>query len=393
MQNVNLTNDQIMLAAGITQAQINAVKTADATTAANLLEAIHNKIISFIYSMSVEYANLSNQYSVFEKGYAAHNGGSLNGMFEEILVPTRAKGTNGLYGGRPYTPGQPLNPWDSDNIDFGADPLVRVYGINTKIERGLNWDMYDFLQALNEGSLGRYVAAKKATIAQEGYGSRYAIEGNVINCERFQAFDYADAPIHTNAAELNKYVHKVWSSQKYNEANTQFKRVPFNTTRGISRLFFILDEDFWFEFAQDFQISNFLKPFIYKSADIDTFGQEVTVEKTTVLVDKLTPTTLAANQILDPLNMTPATLPTGSKLVGRIVDWNAVKFGLGVTPTMEKQLDPCTWYHSEVHQACFDMSDCYVNVPILVSTDNFDAHRKFHIINDTPTPDPEEPAA
>lgn len=384
MKNAVLTNDQILKAAGVTEEQITAIKTADATTAANLLEAIHKKLISFVYAMYVEYANMSNPLSALEKSYADHNGGSLNGMFEEILVPVRSQGANKLYGGKPYTPGQPDNPWD--NIDYGADPIAQIFGINTKIFRHLNWDSDDFLQALNNEALPRYIQAKKATIAQEGYASRYILENQVLNCERFQYKNYADVPVHTDSSELDSWIHKVWTSQKYNEANTEFKRVPFNTTRGVSRLFFILEEDFWYDYAKSYQLSGFLKPFIYRSEDRDNYGVEVTAENSIIMVDKLLPTTLSETQILDPLNMTEAQLPANTRCVGRIVDWNAVKFGIGVTPVNEMRLDPCVWDHQEVQQLCLDMSDAYINVPILINTSTFDANRKFHIVNDTPTP-------
>lgn len=380
-----LTQEEILLAAGVTQAEINAVKTADATTAANMLSAIHKKLISFVYSQVVEYANLSNPLSVFEKSYSYHNAGSEHGFFQEVLVPTRAKGANALYGGKPYIPGKPLNWYDTDNIDFGADPISYMFGINAKIQRDLNYDPDDFLMALNNNALPKYISAKKATLIQEGYGARYSMENNVINCEKFQYDDYANVPVYSDAEALNLAMHEIWTSQKYNDTNTKYKRTKFSTTRGISRLFFILDENFWYEFAQNFQIKEYLKPFVYRSSDIDTYGAEVTVDKTMVLVDKLTPTTLATNAILDPTNMTAKTLPANTKLVGRIVDWNAVKFGLGRVSVMEKPLDARTWIHDEIADLCLDMCDAYINVPILIS-DTFESHRLFYINDKTPTP-------
>lgn len=378
-----MTNEEVLTAAGVSASEIAAIKTADATTQVNTLEAIHKKLMSFVYAQTIEYANLSNPLTVFEKSYAEHNNGELNGMFEEVLVPTRAAGDDGLYAGKPYVPGAPVSPYTK--VDFGADPLQYVYGINAKIERGINWDMDDFRMALNNEALGRYISAKKATLVQEDYGARYNIENNVINCEIFQYKPYATAEKFDDADSLDSWLHKVWTSQKYNKTNTQFKKTPFSTTRGISRLFFILKEDFWYDYAKNFQISNFLKPFMYRSEDRDNYGAQVTVEKSMVMVDELTPTTLAAGQILNPLSMTAATtIPAGYRLVGRVVDWNAVKFGIGVTPVMEKQLDPVTWFHDEVAQYCFDMCDAYINVPILVK-DVFDGSRKFHIINDTPS--------
>lgn len=382
MNNSVFTNDEIMLAAGVTADEIASIKTANATTAANFLEAIHDTLISYVHSMAVEYANLSNPLSVFEKSYAEHNNGSLNGMFEEILVPTRDAGTNGLYAGSAYTPGAPTDPWTA--IDFGKAPLSKIFKINAKIKRHLNWDREDFLMALNNNALPNYLAAKKATMIQEGYGARYNIENNVLNCERFQYKDYSAVPVHTDASELDSWIHKVWTSQKYNGTNTEFKRVPFNTTRGISRLFFILEEEFWFDYAKNFQLKEFLQPFVWRREDSDEFGTEVTAENTVVKVDKLTPTTLAANQILNPLNMTAATLPANTKLVGRIVDWNAIKFGMGVRRPLNIPLDPNTYDEQVIEQYCFDMSEAYINVPILISTNSFDSHRKFHIIDDTP---------
>lgn len=85
-------------------------------------------------------------------------------------------------------------------------------------------------------------------------------------------------------------------------------------------------------------------------------------------VDALNPTTLAANTNLDPMNMTAATI-TGGKLIGRIVDFNAVKFGLGFKSAISKPLNARTTYYNEIQDYCFDMCPAYVNVPLVIADD------------------------
>lgn len=381
MKNAILSNDEIMLGAGITQEQINAVKTANATNAVNFLEAIHNTLISFVATQRIEAANLDNPLRMFEKGYAAYNDGKMNGMFQEILVPTRAKGDNNLYGGKKHVVKEVRDPWTTQ--DYGADPLSYIYGINTKINRFLDYNRDDFSMALKYESLGDYIAAKMATLEAENNGSRYIIENNVLNCEAFQYETYANAESFANAEDLNSFLHKVWAEQRIPEANTKYKKVKFNTTRKNSNLVFVFDTNFIFDFAQKFTFKQYMKPFIFRSEDSDTYGAQE--ERSTIVeIGELTPTTLAENTILDPLNMQAATLPAGKKLVGRIIDWNAVKFGIGLYSSVQFPLDAVTNHYDEVRQYVFNMCPAYVNVPIIIDA-NFRSDRIISVQNVTPT--------
>ena len=153
----------------------------------------------------------------------------------------------------------------------------------------------------------------------------------------------------------------------------------------------MLEDDFAFKFAQDFQYKQYLKPFVYRSEDSDTYGAQIKEESNIITVDALTPTTLATiegtnpplYQLLDPLNTTPATLPEGTRLIGRIVDFQACKFGVGMKTSVDYPLNSRVSHYDETQDLCLNMCDAYVNVPLLVS-ENFDANRKIHIINDTP---------
>lgn len=374
-----MSNEAVLLAAGVTQEQINQVKTADSTVAVNTLDAIHNTLMSFVSTQRIEAANLRNPLASLEKGYAAFNGGKMNGFFQDTLVPVRAKGDNNLYGGKAYNPATPAtNPWTDQN--YGENPIQFTYGVNTKIERALTYDRNDFLMALNNEALGDYIAAKLATLEAENNGSRYAIENGVLNCEKFQYMDYASAPSFSNAADLNSFMHKVYKSQDFPETNIEYKRIKFNTTRRNSELVFILDSEFAFDFAQKFTFKQYLKPFLYRSEDSDTYGTEA--ERSRIIeVDKLTPTTAANTEVIDPLNMTPAVIPNGKKLIGRIVDFNAVKFGVGMKNAITQPLDARKSRYQEISDYVFNMCGAYVNVPLLIDADfNFD--RIIHTVSE-----------
>lgn len=375
-----MTNEEVLRAAGVTAAEIAAIKTADATTAVNTLDAIHLKLMSFVYEQRIEWANLRNPLKALEKGYAAFNGGKLNGMFSETLVPPKAKGADGLYGGVKHDPKTVRNPYLAP--DFGPDPWQYVYGINAKIDRYTEYNINDFLMAFKEGSLLDYARSRLPVIDQESNGSRYAIENNVLNVEQAQAFDYADADIFTDPYELQSYMYGVFDSVTYPEDNMNYKRTKFNTTRGTGNLVLIIESQFWFDFAQKFQLSNFLKPFVFREQDGDRYGVEREVSRI-IRVNTLTPTTIPEGQILDPLNMTAATLPANSKLVARIVDFNAVKFGVGKKDAVSYPLSARVMHYDQTEDYVFNMCDAYTNVPILVST-SFDANRKFYVVNDTP---------
>lgn len=383
-----MTKEKVLKAAGVTDAEITAIKTADATTAVNTLDAIYNKLMSFVATQRVEMANLNNPLRVFEKSYASLNGGKLNGMFQEILLQPRAKGTNGLYGGKAVVENTVRNPYTSP--DFGTDPLTYVYRVNSKIERYVEYNRDAFRMALMEGSLNDFIGGQIAMLEVEGAGSRYAIENNVLNCENYQYDNYANVPVFEDAATLNEFMHKVWKMQSFPESNMEFKRVKYNTTRQNPELFFVLNSEFAFKFAQDFTFKQYLKPFLYRSEDSDNYGVQAEWSRI-VEVDKLTPTTLAANAVLDPLNMTAATLPANTELVGRIIDWNAVKFGLGLKSAVSYPLSSRVSHYDESQDACFDMCPAYVNVPILINKNTFDSHRKIHIIDDTPATPPAQP--
>lgn len=372
-----MTNEEVMLAAGITAEEIAAVKTSDQTVKVNTLSAIYGKLMAFVYEQRIEWANLRNPLAALEKGYASMNGGSLNGFFSETLIRTRDKGTNGLYGGTPYIPGGALkNPYT--DVDYGKAPIQYVFGINAKLQRDLNYDAPDLVMNLKEYSLISFIDGKLATIDAENNASVFAIENNVLNCERFQYKNYADCEVFTDAYSLNEFMHEVMISQKYPEDNTQFKRVPFNTTRQERNFVIILDEQFAFKFAERFQYKQYLKPFIFRSEDSDRYG--VQEERSNILmVNRLTPTTLASGEILDPLNMTAATLPEGVKLIGRIVDFAAVKFGMGLKTSVNKNLNSRTFWYNEIQDYCFDMSDAYVNVPLLINETTFKADRIIHV--------------
>lgn len=368
-----MTNEEVLTAAGVSESEIAAIKTADATTAVNTLDAIFNKLMSFVSTQRVEKANLNNPLRVFEKSYAEHNGGSFNGMFQEILVPARDKGDDALYGGKAVAEKSVRNPFATQ--DFGKAPLSYVYGVNAKIERFLETNREAFRMALMEGTLADFIGEKIAVIEAEGTGSRYVIENNVLNCERFQYDDYSKVPVFSDPETLNAYLHKVWKSQDYPEKNMLYKRDKFNTTRNSPELFFVFDSDFMFDFAQKFTFKQYLKPFLFRSEDSDDYGTQSGEWSRVVEVDELTPTTLAANAVLDPLNMTKATLPANAKLVGRIVDWAAVKFGIGNKVSVSYPLSASMSHYDERQDYCFDMCPAYVNVPILIDTTKFDAHR------------------
>ena len=369
-RNYLMTNEQVLRVAGVSQDLINQVKTADTSTAVNTLDAIFKTLMSYVSSQRMEIANLRNPLKDLEQSYASLNDGSLNGLFQEILIPVRDKGEDGLYGGRNRVVGNVKNPYTEQ--DYGKAPLEYTYGVNSKIERDINWDREDFLMALKEGSLSEFVKSRVATMEQENNGSRYIIENNVLNCEKFQYMNYDDAPSFSNAFELSAFIHKVFKMQDFPEKNMEYKRAKFNTTRGSGNFVLIIDTDFWYEYSQKYQFSSFLKPFVFKSQDKDTYGTEIEVKRI-IEVDKLNPTTLQDGAILNPMNMTAKELQNGKRLIGRIVDMNAIKFGVGRKTSVSYPLDSRVSYYTEASDYCFNMCDAYVNVPLIVDADfNFD---------------------
>lgn len=380
MSDFLLSNKNVLKAAGVADDEIAKINTADANVVVNTLDPIFNKLMSYIQTIRVKVARLNNPLKGLESSYAALNGGELNGMFEEVLVPARDKGANGLYGAQNYSPKTIVNPYTTQ--DFGKDPLSYLYKINTKIERYLDWNAADMLMALKKDSLYQFVEGKAATLEAEDNATSYIIENNVLNCEEFQYDTYANVTKFKTAAELNAFMHKVFAMQRYPESNMEYKKVKFNTTRGTGEFVLILDTQFAFDFAQKFTYKQYLKPFLFRSDDSDDYG--IQEERSRIIeLDALTPTTLAANTNLDPLNMTNVTITDG-KLIGRIVDFNAVKFGIGFKSAISKPLNARTTYYNEIQDYCFDMCPAYVNVPLVIAND-FESDRKIHIVNDTPT--------
>lgn len=377
--NTLMTNEEVLLAAGVTQEEINLINSTDAMTKVNTLDGIYLKLISFIYEQRIEWANSRNPLRAFEKGYAAMNGGSLNGFFSETLIPYRDRGDNGLYGGKKYEPKDlPINPYTT--FDYGKDPLQFVYGINAKIKRALNYDREDLRMALKDYSLLSFIDGKLTTIDSEEKTTKYEIENAVINCENFQYMPYANAPVWTDPYELNAFIHKVIKSQDYPNANIEYKKLKFNSTRNGDALAFVGDMEFLFDFATRFQLKSFIKPFIFRSEDSDTYGVEEERESI-IEVDKLTPTTIPANTLFDPLALSAATLPANTKLVGRIISFNATKFGDGVKTATTMLVDDRKSLYQETSDYCFNMNEAYVNVPILIDTTKFNANRIFYVQN------------
>lgn len=369
-----MTNESVLLAAGVTAAQITAIKSSNSTTAVNTLDAIYNILMSFVASQRLEIANLNNPLRVFEKGYADLNNGNLNGMFQEIFVQARDIGTNKLYGGVSREVKKPRNPFSSQ--DYGKEPIQFTYGVNAKIDRYLEYNREDFKMALMNETLIDFISDKIAVLESENSGSRYAIENNVLNCERYQYLTYAAAPTFTNGYDFNEFVNKVMKSQNFPETNMTYKKIKFNTTRKTGGLCLVLESDFIFKFAERFQAKSFLKPIIFKSEDKDTFGTTSEIDNI-IEVDNLTPTTLAENAILNPLKITVATLPANTKLIGRIIDFNATKFGIGSKTSVTYPLDSRISHYDETTDYCFDMCGAYVNVPLLISS-TFNYDRKFY---------------
>lgn len=382
-----MTNEQVLKAAGVTDDMITAIKTADATTAVNTLDQVYKILMSFVSEQRIEWANLRNPLESLEKGYAVFNGGSLNGMFQETLIPPNAKGADGLYNGKAHVVANAPNPWD--NQYYGTTPIQYTYGINCTIDRHVDQERNAFLMFLKEYSLIDFMKSSIQILEANGNGSRYAIENNVLNCEAFQYKTYATCPVWSNAADLNAFMYKVYKMQSFPESNMQYKKTPFNTTRRNGDLVFVLDSEFAFEFASKFQFSSYLKPFMYKTTDRD--GYETQAERSRVIeVDALTPTQLPAGStgdVFDPLKLTAATLPANTKLVGRIIDVNATKFGIGAFDATSFPLSARVMHYDESRDYVFNMCPAYVNVPILIS-DDFKADRIISIVDTTPAPDP-----
>lgn len=373
-----MTNEEVLLAAGVTTEEISAIQGEDALTRTNTLDAIYEKLMSFVYEQYIEWANLDNPLRGLEKGYAALNGGSLNGFFSETLIPARAKGTNGLYGGKNYEPKVVTNPYETQ--DFGADPIQYVFGINAKIERSLNYNRDDLRMSLKDYSLMSFVDGKLATLGAEDNASRYIIENRTINNERFQYKPYSDCPTFSNPGDMFAFMHKVFKMQNFPDVNTEYKRTPFNSTRRERNFVILIDSEFAYDVANHYQFKQYLKPFVFRSEDSDTYG--VQEERSKIIeLDALTPTTVTQGSIFDPLNQTDATLPANTKLIGRIVDFNAVKFGVGTKSTLVKPLNARTYWYNQIEDYCFGMSDAYVNVPILINTQNWTSDRVISVQN------------
>lgn len=371
-----MSNEKVLKAAGVTDEEITTINTADANVIVNTLEPIFNKLMSYVQTQRVEVARLDNPLRGLEKGYAAMNGGSLNGMFQEVLVQARDKGADNLYGGKKYAPKTITNPYVT--FDYGKDPLSFIYKINAKMERMIDYDAADMLMALKNNSLDDFIMGKLAVLQSENNAAEYVMENNVLNCEEYQYDTYANVQKFSDAASLNAFMHKVFAMQRYPESNMQYKKVKFNTTRGTGDFVLIIDTQFAFDFAQKFTYKQYLKPFLFRSEDRDNYGMQE--ERSRIIeVDALNPTMLAANTNLDPMNMTKATI-TGGKLIGRIVDFNAVKFGLGFKSAISKPLNARTTYYNEIQDYCFDMCPAYVNVPLVI-TDDFKSDRIISVSN------------
>lgn len=374
-----MTNERVLKAAGVTDAEITTIKTSDATTVVNTLDPIFERLMSYVQTQRVEVARLNNPLRGLEKSYAELNGGRLNGMFQEILVQARDKGANNLYGGNKYTPKSITDPWAAQ--DYGKEPLQYVYNVNAKVSRKLDYNRDDLFMALKNETLGRFIQDKLAVLESEYNASEYVMENNVLNCEVFQNTNYSAATTFSEADVLDSFIHKVFAMQRFPDQNTQYKRVPFNTTRGTGEYVLIIDTQFAYDFAKKYNFKSYLKPFVFRSEDSDKYG--VQEERTRIIeVDSLNPTTLAANAILDPLNMTATTI-TGGKLIGRIVDFNACKFGMGLKSAVSFPLDARTSHYDSVQDYCIDMCPAYVNVPLIISND-FDFNRKIYTVDATP---------
>lgn len=213
-----MTNEEVLTAAGVTAEEIAAIKTADADISVHTLDAIHKKLMAFVYEQRVEWANARNPFQPLERAYESFNGGSLNGFFSETLVPMRDKGNNNLYAGMRHVPGEVRNPYQS--LDFGKEPLQYVYGINASIKRFIDTDLYDFLMFFRRGSMLDYVNSRIPLMEQEGIATREIIENNVINNERFQYDDYANVPVYNNAYDFSRLCIK------YSIAAIIIRRIP-----------------------------------------------------------------------------------------------------------------------------------------------------------------------
>lgn len=382
MKDMILSNAAVLKAAGVSDELIGKIKTADAATNVNTLSAIYNVLMGVVRSTHMELAKASNPYGVLERGYAEFNDGSQNGFFREILRPMRDKGANQLYGAENYNVKVPKNPWTAQ--DYGKEPIQYLFGINAKIERDLDWNIADFAQVLLESDVKEWMRINLATLAEEDRGMMYAIEDRCINAEEFQNATYASQPVQKTASELNLYIQKVFDSQRFLETNVAYKRVPFNTVRETKRdLVLIMQIDFYREFAEKFQFGSFLKPFAFSEWDNNGNVTSRQVDRI-ILVPSLTASKISTsgNGEYDPIkiNETPPTMPANSKLIGRIVDANAVKFGRGRFDAADIRLDARKFHRTEVSDYCFNMCDGYVNVPLIVSDTAFDFDRKIHTV-------------
>lgn len=379
MNDAIMTNKRVLKAAGVTDAEITAIETGDAAIYA--LDNIHKKLMAFVYEQRIEWANANNPLAPLERTYADLNGGEENGFFSETLIPMRDAGANGLYGGTPYVPGKPYNPWEDEY--YGETPLQYTFGINTEIDRHVKWTEKDWLMYFRKYSLIDYALSGVQILSQEDIAMRYAIEKNVLGCEIFQDKPYAQQTVFSDAADLDQHMFDVYDSARYNATNTKYKKVKFSTTRRTRDLVYILKSSFWRKFAQRFQFGSYLKPFINsdENGNMNVNGVNARV----ILVDDLPATTLSANAILDPKNMAAATLPANSEMVGRIVDMNAIKFGIGARDAKNIPLDARNTQYDLICSYIFDMCDAYINTPILVST-TFNADRILQVKDQNSVP-------
>lgn len=385
-----MSNKEVALASGVSEAEYNLIMNADAQTAMGTLDPIHKVLMSFVNEQRIEWANLNNPLEPLFQSYASLNGGSFNGLFSETLIPPNAKGDDGLYNGKAYTPGSPQSPWT--NVNYGTKPIQYTYGINEKITRNVTWNRVDFLPYFKDYSLIDYVRSSQSILQANADATEYVLANKVLNCEKYQYSTYATANVWTKAEDIGQFIYSVFTDQAFPEANMRWKKTKFNTTRRNGELVLILQKDFFHKYAQQFQFSSYLKPFLYVSQDagageLDRWkvGEE---RSRIILVDELTPTTLGENQILQPRLLQPATLPANTSLVGRIIDMNAVKFGVGTMTSVEIPLSSRDVYYEETQDYCFNMCDAYVNVPILVSSD-FEFNRIIYTKSVTDTPSEE----
>lgn len=364
-----MTNKEVLLAAGVTEEQISAIDTADSAIAVNTLSAIHQTCMAFVNYQKIVWADLKNPLESLEQAYSTMNGGELNGHFTETFIPANPKG-DGLYGGYGHNPKAVKNYLAEQN--WGNKPTQYTFGINASISREVDYNTDDFYMYFKKYSMIDFIRSQVAVLEANANASAYFMENSVLNCEDFQYLPYATAESFKSASDLNNFIGKVFDSQKFPEANTKYKKSKFNTTRRDGELVLIMQADFLRDFTNKFEFKSYLKPFISRTMDQNGYISEGEKSRI-VLVDELTPTTLKgaqeAREILNPQKPIAATLPEGKKIVGRIIDTNAIKFGPGKFTSIEIPANDRVMHYAETRDYCINLCDSYVNVPLLIDSD------------------------